>query len=82
MGLHLIRNDLNIDFVGLRKISYILSVVIILIGMASIVAKGGLRFGIDFAGGATVQARDLKALLPWITYAFNEAKASLGKKAA
>ena len=32
--------------------------------------------------GATVQSRDLKALLPWITYAFNEAKASLGKKAA
>ena len=57
MGLHLIRNDLNIDFVGLRKISYILSVVIILIGMASIVAKGGLRFGIDFAGGATVQVK-------------------------
>ncbi|HEV7337588.1 MAG TPA: phosphoserine transaminase [Bosea sp. (in: a-proteobacteria)] len=32
--------------------------------------------------GATVQSRDLKALLPWITYAFNEAKASLGKRAA
>lgn len=32
--------------------------------------------------GATVQSRDVKALLPWITYAFNEAKASLGKKAA
>lgn len=32
--------------------------------------------------GATVQSRDVKALLPWITYAFNEAKAGLGKKAA
>jgi phosphoserine aminotransferase len=32
--------------------------------------------------GATVQSRDLKALLPWISYAFNEAKAGLGKKAA
>ncbi|MFN3670921.1 MAG: phosphoserine transaminase [Bosea sp. (in: a-proteobacteria)] len=32
--------------------------------------------------GATVQARDLKALLPWIAYAFNEAKAGLSKKAA
>lgn len=57
MGLHLIRNDLNIDFVGLRKISYILSVALILIGLASIVVKGGLRFGIDFAGGATVQVK-------------------------
>lgn len=32
--------------------------------------------------GATVQARDLKALTPWIAYAFAEAKAALGKKAA
>jgi len=32
--------------------------------------------------GATVQARDVKALLPWIAYAFEEAKAGLGKKAA
>ena len=28
--------------------------------------------------GATVQARDLKALIPWIEYAFAEAKAKLG----
>lgn len=32
--------------------------------------------------GATVQSRDLKALLPWISYAFAEAKAGLSKKAA
>ena len=32
--------------------------------------------------GATVQSRDLKALMPWIAYAFHEAKAGLGKKAA
>ena len=32
--------------------------------------------------GATVQSRDLKALMPWIAYAFAEAKAGLGKKAA
>ena len=62
MGLHLIRNDLNINFVGLRKISYILSVVIILIGLASVVVKGGLQFGIDFAGGATVQVKFAKPI--------------------
>ncbi len=32
--------------------------------------------------GATVQSRDLKALLPWIEYAFAEAKVGLSKKAA
>lgn len=31
--------------------------------------------------GATVQSRDLKTLMPWIAYAFAEAKAGLGKKA-
>jgi phosphoserine aminotransferase len=29
-----------------------------------------------------VQSRDVKALLPWIEYAFAEAKAGLSKKAA
>lgn len=58
----LIPNDLNIDFVGLRKVSYILSVLIILVGVASIVYRGGLRYGIDFAGGAIVQVRFEKSL--------------------
>lgn len=57
MGLHLIPNNLNFDFVGMRKISYILSVVIILVGAASLVIKGGPNYGIDFAGGATVQIK-------------------------
>lgn len=57
MGLHLIPNDLNIDFVGIRKISYIISILIILAGIASLVVKGGPRYGIDFSGGATVQIK-------------------------
>ena len=55
MGLHLIPNDLNIDFVGYRKVAYGLSILLILAGFASILFKGGLTYGIDFAGGATVQ---------------------------
>lgn len=57
MGLHLIPNNLNIDFVGFRKVSYIISILIILAGMVSLVAKGGPSYGIDFAGGATIQVR-------------------------
>ena len=57
MGLHLIRNDLNIDFVGLRKIAYAISIILILVGVASLVVKGGPRYGIDFAGGATIQIK-------------------------
>ena len=54
MGLHLIPNDLNINFVGFRKISYILSILLILAGIGSLVIKGGPKYGIDFEGGATV----------------------------
>lgn len=60
--------------------------------VVSIIEKAGAGYdlghyrdappGLRIWCGATVQSRDLKALLPWITYAFNEAKASLGKKAA
>ena len=60
--------------------------------VVSIIEKAGAGYdlghyrdappGLRIWCGATVQARDLKALLPWITYAFNEAKAALSKKAA
>ena len=57
MGLQLIRDDLNIDFVGRRKIAFIISLGIILIGLAALVIKGGPRYGIDFSGGTTVQVK-------------------------
>ena len=57
MGLHLIPNNLNINFVGFRKVSYCISILLILAGMASLIIKGGPRYGIDFAGGATVQIK-------------------------
>ncbi len=57
MGLHLIPNNLSIDFVGLRKVSYIVSLLLILAGVASLAVKGGPRYGIDFSGGATVQIK-------------------------
>lgn len=60
--------------------------------VVSIIEKAGAGYdlghyrdappGLRIWCGATVQARDLKALMPWIAYAFAEAKASLGKKAA
>jgi phosphoserine aminotransferase len=60
--------------------------------VVSIIEKAGAGFdlghyrdappGLRIWCGATVQSRDLKALLPWITYAFAEAKAGLSKKAA
>jgi preprotein translocase subunit SecF len=38
-----------------RKITYIISLVIIVAGLASIALRGGLKMGIDFAGGNMMQ---------------------------
>lgn len=45
------------DFIGRRKWAYLLSAVFIVLGLISLVARGGLRTDIDFAGGALVQVR-------------------------
>lgn len=55
--MELIRPNTSIDFVGRAKIAITASVVIILIGIASLVFKGGPAYGIDFAGGTLVQIK-------------------------
>ncbi len=45
--------NINIDFLSKRKFFYILSVVIILLGLIVIAIKG-LEYGIDFTGGSEV----------------------------
>ncbi len=47
----------NYDFIGRRRWAYLASVVFIAIGLASLIAKGGLHYDIDFAGGTLVQVR-------------------------
>lgn len=46
----------NYDFIGSRKIAYIISGSIIVIGIASLAFKG-LNYGVDFAGGRTYVVR-------------------------
>ncbi|MGD8305731.1 MAG: protein translocase subunit SecF [Ignavibacteria bacterium] len=48
-----ILENLNYDFLSKRKIAYILSVVIFLIGIISVFTRG-LQFGIDFKGGTEI----------------------------
>jgi len=55
--MELIRPNTNIDFVGRAKIAITASVIIILIGLVSLVVKGGPSYGIDFAGGTLVQIK-------------------------
>src|SRR3989442_1630684 len=49
--------DRNYDFIGKRKWAYYVSIAFTLIGLTSLVAKGGLRYDIDFTGGTLVQVR-------------------------
>ncbi|HKL27604.1 MAG TPA: protein translocase subunit SecF [Desulfuromonadales bacterium] len=55
--MQLIKPDINLDFVGKRKLAAIFSVALILIGLASLVVKGGPNYGIDFEGGSLVQVQ-------------------------
>jgi preprotein translocase subunit SecF len=55
--MQLIKPDINLDFVGKRKAAVIFSAALILIGLISLVMKGGPEYGIDFAGGTLVQIK-------------------------
>ncbi len=51
----------DIDFLGRRKHFLILSAVLIVVGAASMAAKGGLKMGIDFKGGTLVYVKFAQA---------------------
>jgi preprotein translocase subunit SecF len=55
--MEIIKSNLAIDFLGKRRLAMGLSAVLILVSLASIVIHGGLRYGIDFAGGTLVQLK-------------------------
>ena len=57
MGFQIIKPNTKYDIIGLRKIAFILSGVLLFIGLASLVMKGGPKYGIDFAGGIVVQVK-------------------------
>ena len=58
--MELIKNDTQFDFVGKMKIAFTISMVAILISIISVIAHGGLNWGIDFAGGTVVQVKFAK----------------------
>ena len=55
MGFAFIRPGTNIDFIGKRHWAYGISVILILVGLASMLMGQGLKMGIDFAGGVIAQ---------------------------
>jgi len=61
--MRLFRNT-RIDFLSLRWHATVLSLLVIAAGATSMVLKGGLRMGIDFAGGSQIIVRFAEPLDP------------------
>lgn len=55
--MELIKPNTHIDFMGRFKPALMFSALLILAGVVSIFMHGGLKFGIDFAGGTLVQLK-------------------------
>ncbi|MEW5909448.1 MAG: protein translocase subunit SecF [Thermodesulfobacteriota bacterium] len=55
--MQFIKPDINIDFIGKKKICFIASGILILIGIISLIFHGGPRYGIDFSGGTVIQVK-------------------------
>jgi len=55
MGLQLFKETTNIDFMGMRRFAYAFSILLILVSLGGVIMHGGLRYGVDFAGGVAVQ---------------------------
>jgi len=58
--MQLIRSDLHFDFIGKRKIAFVISAVMLLVSLGALAGKG-LNFGIDFTGGTLVEVKFDKA---------------------
>ena len=55
--MKIINSETNIDFMGKIKMTMTISGLVILIGLGSIALSGGLKYGIDFAGGTLIQLK-------------------------
>jgi len=61
--LHLLR-ETKIDFIGKRRIAYLVTGVLTLAGAVAFVHRGAQRYGLDFTGGLLQEYRFHRALSP------------------
>lgn len=55
--MELIRPDTRFDFIGKKKYTLWISAVALILSIGSIFFHGGLKYGVDFAGGILIQIR-------------------------
>jgi preprotein translocase subunit SecF len=71
--MQIFKSDLNLDFMGKRKLATILSAVLIVIALGSLLARG-LNLGIDFTGGTLIEVGFPEAVeLPAVREKLNQA---------
>lgn len=55
--MQFIKSDININFVGAKTIALIVSIILVVISIASLVIHKGPKYGVDFAGGSSIQIK-------------------------
>ena len=55
--MELIRPNTRIDFIGKKKYTIWISAIVLLISLGAVFLFGGLRYGVDFAGGILIQVK-------------------------
>ncbi len=55
--MEIFKRQTAFDFMGKKQTAIRLSAILILIGIVSVIIHGGLKYGIDFAGGTLVQLK-------------------------
>ncbi|MBT3415390.1 MAG: protein translocase subunit SecF [Nitrospina sp.] len=53
--MKILSSDTHFDFMGKIKMAMTISGLVILVGLGSVALSGGLKYGIDFAGGTLIQ---------------------------
>ncbi len=55
--MEFIKPGISIDFIGKRKIAFVLSVAMIVATILLLIWRGGLNLGVDFSGGILIQVK-------------------------